>query len=146
MVEETHRAVIREQVAAGGKAVPWSDYAAYAELCAKRDVAIYDGLAGETGRVFFDRGIVDSYGAPGVAPSPFIAAAVRSRRYNRRVFVFPPWREIYATDGERKQGWEEAEATFEVIRKVLISLDYEPTVVPIGTVEERLAFVLANVA
>ena len=37
VVEETHRTVIAEQVASGGRAVPWDDHAAYCELCVRRD-------------------------------------------------------------------------------------------------------------
>ncbi len=124
-VQETHRAVIREQVAAGGSAVPWIDPDAYARLTAQRDIAIFDGMAGEARRVFFDRGIMDSHGGQGVKPWPEIVEAVRTRRYNRGVFIFPAWREIYETDAERKQDWPEAERTYERIRSNLQFLGYE---------------------
>jgi predicted ATPase len=144
VVEETHRTVIREQVESGGTAVPWLDRAAYADLTARRDVAIFDSMAGEPGRVFFDRGIIDSYGGAGVAPTPVIIEAVRTRRYNRSVFVFPAWREIYETDAERKQAWAEAEATFATIQRVLPELGYSPIVVPKADVATRAAFVLEH--
>ncbi|WP_372786583.1 AAA family ATPase [Phenylobacterium sp.] len=143
-VEETHRAVIREQVAAGGSAVPWIDPEAYARLAAERDIAIFDRMAGETRRVFFDRAIMDSYGGEGVEPWPEIVEAVRTRRYNREVFVFPPWREIYETDAERRQDWPEAERTFERILLNVAGLGYEATVVPKGNVAERTDFVLEH--
>jgi len=144
VVEETARAVIREQVAAGGQGVPWGDNDLYVSLCAARDVAIYDSLAGETRRVFFDRGIIDSYGANGTTPSPALADAVRTRRYNSTVFLFPPWREIYETDAERKQDWAEAERTFGLIQDRLPKLGYEPVTVPRGDIAARAAFVLAR--
>jgi predicted ATPase len=146
VVEETARAVIREQVASGGCAVPWLDNVAFAEEAARRDMAIFDGLAAETGRVFFDRGIMDSYGANGAAPSPAIIEAVRTRRYNARVFVAPPWREIYETDAERRQDWPEAERTFDTVMRMLRTLDYAPVVLPKASVEARAAFVLARTA
>lgn len=142
VVEETARAVIREQVAAGGRATPWDDNAAYVRACAARDAAAFDALAHETARTFFDRGLFDSYGANGEAPWPELEAAIRTRRYNRTVFVFPPWREIYATDAERKQDWAEAEATFAKVMAVLPELGYRPVVVPTGPVADRAAFVL----
>ena len=52
VVAETHRAVIREQVESGGTAVPWIDPAAYADLTARRDVAIFDAMAHETAPSF----------------------------------------------------------------------------------------------
>ena len=144
VVEETHRAVIREQVERGGTAVPWIDPAAYARITAERDVAIFDRMAGETRRVFFDRGIMDSCGGKGVEPWPEVLEAVRTRRYNRRVFVFPPWREIYETDTERKQDWPEAELTFTRIMGALSTHNYEPVVVPKADVATRAAFVLEH--
>jgi len=143
VVEETHRAVIAEQVAAGGRATPWGDHAAYCELCVRRDIAKFDALAHETDRVFFDRSILDGFDARWDASAELIAAA-RARRYNRRVFVFPPWREIYETDAERRQDWAEAEATFERILRGLERFGYEPVVVPKGALAARAAFVLGH--
>lgn len=144
VVEETARAVIREQVECGGLGVPWLDNDLYVSLCAARDIAIFDTLIADDARIFFDRGIMDSYGANGAAPSPAIIEAVRTRRYNRTVFLLPPWREIYETDAERKQSWPEAEQTFETLRQRLLTLGYEPLIVPTGPVEARASFVLAR--
>jgi predicted ATPase len=146
VVEETARAVIREQVEAGGDAVPWLDNDRFVDETARRDIAIFDSLADETRRVFFDRGIMDSYGANGAAPSPELVEAVRTRRYNARVFIAPPWPEIYETDAERRQDWAEAERTFDIIREQLPRLGYTPVVLPKASVAARAAFVLAQAA
>ena len=144
VVDENIRAVIREQADAGGRGVPWTDAKLCCDLTTERDIADFDRLADETARVFFDRGLMDMYGANGVPPSPALVEAIRTRRYNARVFVFPPWREIYATDGERWEDWSRMEAVFEQILTTLPELGYEPAVVPKGTVEERAAWVLAR--
>ena len=144
VVEESARAVIREQVETGGSAVPWLDNQAFAEQTGERDIAIFDSLAQEIGRTFFDRGIIDTYGANGAIPSPTLIEAIRTRRYNRRVFLFPPWREIYETDAERKQDWAEAESTFGKFLGVLPGLGYEAIVVPKADLATRAAFVLAR--
>jgi len=141
VVEENIRAVIREQVETGGSAVPWIDAKACRDLTTARDIADFDRLQGETRRVFFDRGLMDMYGANGVPPSPALADAIRTRRYNTGVFVFPPWQEIYGTDAERREDWSRMEAVFAQILSTLPALDYEPVVVPIGSVEERAGFV-----
>ena len=145
-IDENIRAVIREQVEAGGDAVPWIDPKACCDLTTARDIAEFDRLRDERRRVFFDRGLMDMYGANGVPPSPTLIEALTARRYNRHVFVFPPWREIYATDAERREDWSRMEAVFEQILSTLQTLDYEPVVVPTGSVEERTAFVLARTA
>lgn len=143
VVDETHRAVIAEQVAAGGRALPWDDYGAYCDLCVRRDIARFDTLSHEPGRVFFDRSILDGFDARWDAPAELIAAA-QGRRYNREVFVFPPWFEIYETDAERRQDWDEAEVTFGRILRGLERFGYAPVVVPKAPLAERAAFVLAH--
>jgi predicted ATPase len=144
VVEESARAVIREQVDAGGTAVPWMNNQAYVELTAARDIANFDALAYENRRVFFDRGVFDSYRANGAEPSPTLCEAIRTRRYNAKVFVFPPWREIYETDAERRQAWTEAEATFHKILRLLPELGYRAVVLPKADLETRAAFVLGE--
>lgn len=146
VVEEAARAVIREQVERGERGVPWLDNDLYVSLCAARDAAIFDSRVADERRTFFDRGIMDSFGANGATPSPAIIEAVRTRRYNTTVFVLPPWREIYETDAERKQDWSEAERTFDRILARLPTLGYEPTIVPKASVADRAAFVLSQVA
>jgi predicted ATPase len=144
VVEESARAVIREQMACGGSATPWDDNRAFVDHTAARDIANFDHLVHETCQVFFDRGIADSWRANGAEPSEALTEAIATRRYNARVFVFPPWREIYETDAERKQDWDEAEATFGKILRVFPELGYEPIVVPKGDVAERTEFVLKH--
>ena len=140
VVDETHRAVIAEQVSLGSRAVPWDNYAACCGLCVRRDIAKFDALAHETSLVFFDRGILDGFDPRWDAPAELVAAA-QARRYNRQVFVFPPWREIYRTDAERRQDWAEAEATFDRILSGLDRFGYEPLIVPKGSRDDRAAFV-----
>lgn len=142
VVDENIRAVIREQVAAGGSAVPWIDAKGCCDLTTARDIADFDRLAGETDRVFFDRGLMDMYGANGVSPSPELVEALATRRYNSRVFVFPPWREIYTTDAERREDWSRMEAVFEEILTTLPGLGYEAVVVPKLDVAARAEWIL----
>ena len=144
VAHENARAVIREQVEADGPGVPWRDNDAFVGLTTERDIADFNRLAGETRRVFFDRGIMDMHGANGSTPTAELVEAIRTRRYNPRVFVFPPWREIYATDNERRQDWSEMEAVFDAILRVLPALGYEPIVVPKADVTTRAAFVLEH--
>lgn len=144
VVEENARAVIRAEAEAGGGGAPWRHNRRFCDLTTARDLADFDRLAGETRRVFFDRGLMDMWNANGTLPSPALREAVRTRRYNPQVFVFPPWREIYVTDAERRQDWAEAEATFGRVLTMLEETGYAPTVVPKASVAERAAFVLAR--
>jgi predicted ATPase len=144
-IDETARAVIREQAASGGAALPWGDPVAYWETVSRRDLAIFDSLIDEPRSVFFDRGLVDCLAwalVAGFKPDRQLTAALKARRSNRRVFVAPPWAEIYETDAERRQDFAEAVRTYEIIVLALVELGYQPVELPRASVEERAAFVL----
>lgn len=148
-VDETARAVIREQAASGGTALPWGDVAAYWRETSRRDLALYDGLAGETRTVFFDRGVVDDLAWARVAdftPDPELVAELEARVCNVHVFTFPPWTEIYVQDAERKQDLAEAVRTYEVILQTLWGLGYQVVEVPRTTVAARAEFLRGVIA
>ena len=91
--------------------------------------------------VFFDRGILDGFDPRWTAPAE-LAAAAQARRYNSKVFVFPPWQEIYETDAERRQDWGEAKATLPRVLGGVSRFAYEPVIVAPGSLMERAYFVL----
>ncbi len=145
-IAETHRRVIREQMACDGRALPWVDPVAYREQTAREDIAIFDSLCHSDELIFFDRGIPDSLPGPDDPPMPWLLSAVMAHRYNETVFVPPPWAEIYATDAERNQDFAEAIATHERIMRMLPSLGYSPIELPKISVEARAKFVREIVA
>ena len=73
-----------------------------------------------------------------------VEAAARVFRYRPRVFIAPPWPEIYGTDAERKQDFAEAVATFEAVRAAYVGYGYEPVTLPLDPVGDRADFVLAR--
>jgi predicted ATPase len=77
-------------------------------------------------------------------PEYFVQAAVE-RRYNRRVFLAPPWPEIFTQDAERKQTLAEAEATYQVMREIYTGLGYDLMELPFVSIAERAAFVRAAI-
>jgi predicted ATPase len=73
-----------------------------------------------------------------------LRAAARRYRYNRRVFIAPPWTQIFAQDAERKQTFEEAESTHRAMIASYTDCGYELIELPRVSVAERVAFVRAN--
>ncbi|MEN3749717.1 AAA family ATPase [Sphingomonas sp. HF-S3] len=142
VVAEAGRAVIREQGAAGGDALPWMDRVAFARAMLARDLAAFRDAEGET---FFDRGIPDIQGylhLIGEAPLAEVDAAVRTCRYAGTIFIAPPWREIFVQDAERRQDFAEACRTCDAMRIVYARAGYDLIELPLASVEARLAFVL----
>lgn len=145
---EAGRAIIQQEVAAGGTALPWKDPDAFAQKMLAHDIANWRQAKDLDGPVIFDRGIPDVMGylkVIGHAVPPPVAQAARQYRYNRRVFLAPPWKEIFVQDAERKQTFSEAEATFEAMQDVYSGLGYELVLLPLDTVARRADFVRAAI-
>ena len=142
---EAGRAVIQEETASGGSALPWADRAAFAERMLEKDIATYRRAVHIGGPVFFDRGIPDIAGylrLSGLTIPEALDRAAMSERYSRRVFIAPPWQEIFRQDAERKQDFEEAVRTYETMVETYDRYGYELCALPLASVAERLAFVL----
>jgi predicted ATPase len=67
----------------------------------------------------------------------------RSHRYHRRVFLAPPWPEIYVTDTERRHGFDTALPEYQRLLETYPSLGYEVCILPKTGVRERADFVLS---
>lgn len=143
---EAGRGIIRDQAAVGGPALPWSDPALFAEQMLSWEMRSYRIATDNPGTTFFDRGVPDIIGylrLTGLPVPDHVAKAATVFRYNRRVFIFPPWPEVFAQDAERRQTPEEAERTFRAVAEAYADDGYEAIEVPRAPVEERVRFVLA---
>jgi predicted ATPase len=141
---EAGRAIIQQQVASGGSALPWDNRLAFAQLMFRWDVHSWRAARLRQGPVFFDRGVPDVVGylqLIGLPVPGHIEEAARIFRYHPRVFVAPPWPAIYAQDAERKQSIKDAEATYCALVNVYSDLGYELVPLPLATVAERVGFV-----
>jgi predicted ATPase len=98
--------------------------------------------------IFFDRGILDSLGMlaqQGRLPSSDKSFYLERYTYHQPAFIFPPWREIYRTDSERDQTFEQAVQVHDWIRRWYAQCDYDLIEVPFASIEERCDFVLRHV-
>ncbi|MBC9798396.1 AAA family ATPase [Sinomicrobium weinanense] len=146
-VPEVARQVIREQMAQDGDALPWKNTEKYRDLMLSRSVDSYlSALEKQAEKpLFFDRGIPDTLAYSYLEDIPVsdeLKEGLQDYRYRSEVFIFPPWEEIYKTDGERKQDFEEAVRTYEVMAEAYTRQGYELLVVPKTDVEERVKFIL----
>ncbi|MGH6860132.1 MAG: AAA family ATPase, partial [Phyllobacterium sp.] len=100
-------------------------------------------------RVFFDRGVPDIIGyleLSGIAVPRHLREAARLYRYNRLVFILPPWAEIFRQDSERKQTLDEAEGTYRAMLRAYAGCGYDLVEVPTLPVAARADFILAELA
>ena len=93
---------------------------------------------------FFDRGVIDVLAYMNHFkqdyPEHFHQAGM-VLRYDR-VFILPPWKDIYKQDEERLESFEEANRIHESLMACYSEYQYIPQVVPPGKLEERARFVL----
>jgi len=142
---EAGRGIIQDQHRIGGRALPWVDPNLFSEMMLNWEMRSYQVATHSTGPFFFDRGVVDVVGylrLVGLPVPKHIQKAVEIFRYNRRVFIAPPWKEIYKKDQERKQDFGEAVRTYEVMRAAYGECGYELIELPRLPVEKRMRFIL----
>jgi predicted ATPase len=145
-VHEIAREIIQEQVAVQGDALPWKNKELYLQMMFDRSVNSYLSVNNNNTLIFFDRGIPDSLTYAeiiGFEKTGIMNNAVRNYRYNQYVFYLSPWRDIYKTDEERKQNWEEAVATSELNAEIYRRYNYTLIDVPKDTPGKRADFILS---
>jgi predicted ATPase len=145
---EVARQIVQEQVATGGDALPWANTLRYTELMLARSIAAFRENTPSPKIVFMDRGIPDAACYARLIGLPIwddLKTACETYRYNKIVFLAPPWNEIYATDSERKQTYAEAVATYEMMAEVYREYGYRPIELPQTSPLQRAEFVRAAI-
>ena len=145
VVEEPGRRIVRQELETGGCALPWINPAAFAHRAI--EMALADRASAQTHCrwVFFDRGLIDAASALGDGEQTLRALAAQ-HRYHGRVFLAPPWPEIYKTDAERKHSFEDSLPEYRRLEKTLPTLGYEVVLLPQVAVASRADFVLATLS
>jgi len=142
---EAGRAVIQDQAAIEGRALPWSDRLLFAELMLAWDIRSYHLAEEHQSPVFFDRGIPDVLGYLRLSNLPVpehMNKAAALFPYSRTVFIAPPWKEIFRQDHERKQDFDQAIRTYDALAATYKALDYKLVEIPRIPVEQRARFIL----
>ena len=108
------------------------------------DYALFDGLPADE-RVFTDTSFIEDVvfaARAGLAMGPGVEAWLQRRRY-KRVFFLEPL-DAYAQTRVRMESQDVAAQISAEVLECYQAYGYEPVKVPAGSVEERLAFVLAR--
>ena len=142
-VEEPGRRIVQAELERGGSALPWINPTAFARRAV--EVALSDlATAPASGWVFFDRGLVDALSALAhFTANPAHLMPGHRHRYHRRVFLTPPWREMYRTDAERRHGFDQACEEYARLLVDFPALGYDFLELPRVSITERADHVLA---
>lgn len=98
--------------------------------------------------VFIDRGIPDilayMHFIGDEYPNHFDQHCHETRYH--KVFVLPPWEEIYESDDERYENFEEARIIYKHLKETYQKYGYSLIEVPKGTVDSRILFILEHLS
>lgn len=150
IVPEEARRIIQNEIKNDGDGLPWKNREYYTKLMIKSSIQTYELLceSGLSEIHFFDRGILDSfcYAAMMKIDIPdHLKKAVTDIKYNKKVFILPPWKQIYENDDERKQDWNEAISTYNAMKLTYRKYGYELIEVPIGSITNRANFLINQI-
>jgi predicted ATPase len=143
VIEEPGRRIVVEEMNDGGSALPWVDMAAFAHRAITTALADRSSAPASSGWTFFDRSLIDAAIAlQHLTREPVLEEFGQTHRYHRRVFLAPPWPELYFTDRERRHSPAVAVNEYYRLLKAYPSLGYEVSILPRVGVVERVDFVL----
>lgn len=144
VIEEPGRRIVAEERGGSGRALPWVDLAAFAVRAVELSLADRERAKSLSGVVFFDRGLIDAAAALEFVSGTPILRKYASERYNRQVFLTPPWPEIYNTDDDRRHDLQEASAEYERLLSAYSSLGYDALILPKTSVVRRADFIIRH--
>ena len=142
--EEPGRQIVKEQLHIGGDALPWANAGKFIDQVISR--AMHQMItAWRSGDVaFFDRGIIDAVTALERMSAPHVISVREKYRYNRKVFLSPPWFEIFGNDSERRHSFADAVQEYEALESAYPRHGYEIVPLPKVGEGERADFVVTT--
>ncbi|PKA83983.1 putative ATPase [Ulvibacter sp. MAR_2010_11] len=96
--------------------------------------------------LFYDRGMPDVTAYMDYIHSHYptnFTDICENNRYDS-IFLLPPWEDIYRQDNERYESFAEAEKIYHNLLLGYKKYNYDVTEVPVGSVENRINFILSN--
>ena len=144
-VPEPGLRILKDERARGGTALPWVDLHAFLWRAVEMAKADLTRMASRPNPVFYDRGLLDA--AVGLKSSfgvPFHKTLGNRFPYSNRIFLAPPWRDIYATTLDRRHSFEDATREYDRIRGAAEELRLKINELPRVDVQARVRFVQSN--
>ncbi len=97
---------------------------------------------------FYDRGVPDVVAYLHMAKqhiSPFYNEVISTHKYESKVFLTPPWQQIFVNDNERIETYDEAVVAHRHLQNTYNELGYTTLDIPCVDVESRIQFILNEI-
>ena len=146
-IAEPAREILAEQRLIGGKGVSEQDQKVFRDLILTRSIDKFIANIHIKDTLLFDRGIPDvaSYSHAFGFPQDTDVKTAQEYGYNNKVFILPPWEEIYSTDEERTMKFEQLQEFHDSLVKTYQELNYELLEVPKASITDRCNFIKENI-
>jgi predicted ATPase len=145
-IRESGRAIIRERIRTGLSPRPAPE--AFARQMFQMDYENFINHTDISDILFFDRSFLDSAFLIHQSDGKFfdkIQDILISSRFYIKVFMTPPWKEIYTVDSERDQTFDESVEIYEKLSHWYLANGYELVTVPRLPVEMRVKMILDEI-
>lgn len=144
--EERARAIIKEQLDLGTNLVPWKNLVDFSKLVQQRQLEDYHAANPNQLNVY-DRGLPDvlAYLHEKNHWVPQLEQTARENLYFNKVFLAPPWIEIFSKDHERREDVVDMLAIHHALVNTYETIGYQLVELPKVSVKERADFVLNEI-
>lgn len=143
VIEEPARVLIKDYQKNAPQNLPWNNRDFFQK--AVEDLCIENYNNNRVG--FFDRSLVDEIGFrlhyKMDIPEDLLNKC-KKYRYDK-VFIFPPWKEIFKNDEVRKETFEQSVQINDSLIEGYEMVGYHPIEVPKLPIEKRISFILDNI-
>ena len=146
-IQEPARQILAEQRSIEGEGVYDKNKQLFCDLMLSRSLFQYRSLQPHPSIIIFDRGIPDNIAYADLFGLNAVAAqnAAQNYRYNKHLFFFPGWKDIYQTDDERTMTYSQANAFGESVKHIYQTLGYEIITIPLVSPQKRAQFLIGSV-
>lgn len=103
-----------------------------------------ESLKSKVSMNIFDRGIPDVLAYMDFFDQEYgqeFISVCEAHKYDA-IFIAPPWKEIYTSDNERLESFDEAQELHDALMNTYTQFGYNPIIIPKKPIVERVSFVL----
>jgi predicted ATPase len=143
---EIARQIIDQQIAESGDLLPWKDGLGFEKRVMDERIEFLNSVDDQQ-IAFSDRGLPDQVAFSwyrGKNISKQLNHALELNQYAKRVFLTPPWYQIYRNDAIRTETFFEAEKIHGFIIEAYLKFGYEPIDLPFVPPVQRIEFILKS--
>lgn len=142
---EISRTITKEAQLSGIDQLFLKDPLLFSKLLLHGRISQYETATAQASKVvFFDRGIPDIHGYMDYLGTEYPEVYTQKSQEFRysHVFMMPPWKNIYKTDNERYETFEQSLTIYTYLIQGYRKMGYHITEVPEGSITERVNFIL----